>query len=150
MLQLAQRTSAPRATRVSISTAVCTVMWSDPVTRAPLEPAVEGLAQIRIGGEATGEGDVRERAVEPGEQLTQRTQALQLARPEDAVAGRGARELDQARALYVAQHSRRPSRGRRGLVDREPFHRARAKLNTIVSRFGGGPGGGPFSGSRPP
>ena len=35
MLQLAQRTSAPRATRVSISTAVCTVMWSEPVIRAP-------------------------------------------------------------------------------------------------------------------
>ncbi len=35
MLQLAQRTSAPSATRVSISTAVCTVMWSDPVIRAP-------------------------------------------------------------------------------------------------------------------
>ena len=36
MLQLAQRTSAPSATSVSISTAVCTVMWSDPVIRAPL------------------------------------------------------------------------------------------------------------------
>ena len=36
MLQLAQRTSAPSATRVSISTAVCTVMWSEPVIRAPL------------------------------------------------------------------------------------------------------------------
>ena len=35
MLQLAQRTSAPRAIRVSISTAVCTVMWSEPVIRAP-------------------------------------------------------------------------------------------------------------------
>src|SRR5690606_41625593 len=35
MLQLAQRTSAPSATRVSISTAVCTVMCSDPAIRAP-------------------------------------------------------------------------------------------------------------------
>ena len=35
MLQLAQRTSAPRAARVSIRTAVCTVMCSDPVMRAP-------------------------------------------------------------------------------------------------------------------
>ena len=35
MLQLAQRTRAPRAVRVSISTAVCTVMCSDPVIRAP-------------------------------------------------------------------------------------------------------------------
>ena len=35
MLQEAQRTSAPRATRVSIRTAVCTVMCSEPATRAP-------------------------------------------------------------------------------------------------------------------
>src|SRR6478735_8413980 len=35
MLQDAQRTSAPRSTRVSISTAVCTVMCSDPEIRAP-------------------------------------------------------------------------------------------------------------------
>ena len=35
MLQLAQRTSAPSATSVSISTAVCIVMWREPVTRAP-------------------------------------------------------------------------------------------------------------------
>lgn len=36
MLQLAQRTSAPSATNVSISTAVCTVMCSEPEIRAPL------------------------------------------------------------------------------------------------------------------
>jgi len=36
MLHEAQRTSAPRAIRVSISTAVWIVMWSDPVIRAPL------------------------------------------------------------------------------------------------------------------
>ena len=36
MLQLAQRTCAPRATSVSISTAVCTVMCSEPAMRAPL------------------------------------------------------------------------------------------------------------------
>src|SRR6516162_398339 len=35
MLQLAQRTCAPSATSVSISTAVCTVMCSDPVILAP-------------------------------------------------------------------------------------------------------------------
>ena len=35
MLQDAQRTSAPSATSVSISTAVCTVMCSDPAIRAP-------------------------------------------------------------------------------------------------------------------
>ena len=35
MLQLAQRTCAPRATRVSMSTAVWTVMWRLPAMRAP-------------------------------------------------------------------------------------------------------------------
>ncbi len=35
MLQLAQRTWAPSATRVSMSTAVCTVMCSEPAIRAP-------------------------------------------------------------------------------------------------------------------
>ena len=36
MLQEAQRTSAPSATSVSMSTAVCTVMCREPVMRAPL------------------------------------------------------------------------------------------------------------------
>ena len=35
MLHDAQRTSAPSATRVSMSTAVCTVMCSEPAMRAP-------------------------------------------------------------------------------------------------------------------
>src|SRR5688572_20021223 len=35
MLQLTQRTSAPSAVRVSMSTAVCTVMCSEPAMRAP-------------------------------------------------------------------------------------------------------------------
>ena len=35
MLQLHQRTFAPSSTSVSISTAVCTVMCSEPVIRAP-------------------------------------------------------------------------------------------------------------------
>ncbi len=35
MLQLAHRTCAPSATSVSMSTAVCTVMCSDPAIRAP-------------------------------------------------------------------------------------------------------------------
>ncbi len=35
MLQLAQRTSAPSSARVSMSTAVCTVMCSEPAIRAP-------------------------------------------------------------------------------------------------------------------
>src|SRR5665213_376087 len=40
MLQLTQRTSAPRATRVSIKTAVWIVMWSEPAMRDPLRGLV--------------------------------------------------------------------------------------------------------------
>jgi len=52
MLQLAQRTSAPRATSVSISTAVCTVMCRLPVTRAPFRgcaPRYRSLMAISPG-----------------------------------------------------------------------------------------------------
>ena len=35
MLHDDQRTSAPKATSVSMSTAVCTVMWMQPMMRAP-------------------------------------------------------------------------------------------------------------------
>jgi hypothetical protein len=37
MLHDAQRTSAPRAVRVSIRTAVWIVMWSEPAMRAPFK-----------------------------------------------------------------------------------------------------------------
>ncbi len=40
MLQLAQRTSAPSATSVSMSTAVWIVMCNDPVMRAPVRGLV--------------------------------------------------------------------------------------------------------------
>ena len=52
MLQLAQRTSAPSAVSVSIRTAVCTVMWSEPVIRAPAsgwEAANSSRVLIRPG-----------------------------------------------------------------------------------------------------
>ena len=52
MLQLAQRTCAPRATSVSISTAVWTVMWSEPVMRAPARgcsPAYSSRRAMRPG-----------------------------------------------------------------------------------------------------
>ena len=49
MLHEAQRTSAPSATRVSISTAVCTVMCSDPVIRAPASGcAAANSSRVRI------------------------------------------------------------------------------------------------------
>ena len=40
MLHEAQRTSAPNATSVSTNTAVCTVMWIEPVIRAPVSGLV--------------------------------------------------------------------------------------------------------------
>ena len=46
MLQLAQRTSAPSSTRVSIRTAVWMVMCSEPVMRTPLS----GLPAAYFGG----------------------------------------------------------------------------------------------------
>src|SRR5690606_2388184 len=47
MLQLAQRTSAPRATRVSMSTAVCTVMCSEPEMRAPFSGCTSAYSRRR-------------------------------------------------------------------------------------------------------
>ena len=44
MLHDAQRTSAPSATSVSISTAVWIVMWSEPVMRAPASGLRRGVA----------------------------------------------------------------------------------------------------------
>ena len=61
MLQLAQRTCAPSATRVSISTAVCTVMCSDPAMRAPASgcDGAELLAQRHQAGHLVlGEADL--------------------------------------------------------------------------------------------
>src|SRR4051794_34141258 len=52
MLQLAQRTSAPSAVSVSMSTAVWTVMCSEPVTRAPFSgcsAACSSRTDIRPG-----------------------------------------------------------------------------------------------------
>lgn len=61
MLQEAQRTSAPRATRVSMSTAVCTVMCSEPVTRAAgqrLRGRVLLADRHQAGHLVLGEGDL--------------------------------------------------------------------------------------------
>jgi len=52
MLQEAQRTSAPRAFRVSMSTAVWMVMCRDPAMRAPargFDPAYSSRMAIRPG-----------------------------------------------------------------------------------------------------
>ena len=81
-----------------------------------------------IGGQPAGERHVREGAVEPGEQLAQRPQALQLTRSEEAIPLGRAGGLDQAGTFDVAQHARRPAGRLCGLVDREPLHRRRQTL----------------------
>ncbi len=61
MLQLAQRTCAPRATRVSISTAVWIVMCSEPVIRAPRsgwDAGVLGAGRHQAGHLVLGELDL--------------------------------------------------------------------------------------------
>ena len=60
MLQEAQRTSAPSAFSVSISTAVWIVMCSEPAIRAPLsgcEAAYSARVAIRPGHFGFGDGD---------------------------------------------------------------------------------------------
>ncbi len=61
MLQLTQRTSAPSATRVSIRTAVCTVMCSEPATFLPASgfaAAVLGAQRHQPGHLVLGELDL--------------------------------------------------------------------------------------------
>src|SRR4051794_29788922 len=79
--------------------------------RGSLEPCVDRLLELVLLAHALGECDVGEAAVEAVQKLAQRPQPLELLGPELAVAGPGARGLDQAHALEVAQHSRRPARG---------------------------------------
>src|SRR5919201_3500259 len=88
--------------------------------RAPwggLEPRVHGLAELFVLAHSLGEGHVREGAVEAAQQLAQRAQTLELLGAELAITGLGPRRQDQADALEIAQHSRRPASGFRSLVD---------------------------------
>src|SRR3954467_5624723 len=101
-----------------------------------LEPAVDGLAHPRVVAQALGERDVREGAVEPGQQLAQGAKALQLARSEHAVARIGPVRLDQPDALQVAKHSRRPTGGLSCLVDRQAVGHRRPTLARLCQGLG--------------
>ena len=105
------------------------------------------LAHPRLVAQPLGERDVREAAVEPGQQLAQGAQALQLARSEDAVARGRARRLDQPDALDVAEHSRRPAGGLGRLVDRQAVGHPRPTLARLCQ---GLPGDGPASCGQEP
>src|SRR5205085_3847327 len=86
-------------------------------TRRVLEPRVHGLLELLVLAHSLGERHVREPAIEAVQELAQRAQQLELLGTEGAIAGPGPRRLDQADALEIAQHSRRPPRGFRSLVD---------------------------------
>ena len=61
MLHDTQRTSAPRSTSVSISTAVCTVMCSEPMMRAPVSGLLARVARAQrhqAGHLLLGEADL--------------------------------------------------------------------------------------------
>src|SRR5215217_3238769 len=108
-----------------------------------LEPALYGGAELRVRAQALGEGDVRKGAVEAPQELPQRPQTLKLLGAVEAVARGGASGLDEARALDVAQHPRRPSGRLRSLVDREPLHRRRKPYHDRVKVYRAAPSAGP-------
>src|SRR3954451_20637342 len=104
----------------------------EPVRRADVlrlfwflgEPAGYRILELGLLAHALGKRDVRRPKAVPVEQLAQRAQALKLSGPVDPVARPVSWRLDQAHALEITHHSRRPT-GRLGcLVDREPLHRA--------------------------
>ena len=98
MLQLAQRTSAPSATRVSISTAVWTVMCREPAIRAP----ASGLVSPNCS----------RMAIRPGISCSARRDLL-------------APELSQPEICHAVVHARKPRRSARTLphhlLDETPF-----------------------------
>ncbi len=92
MLHDAQRTSAPSSARVSISTAVWIVMWSEPVIRAPLSGLRRakllaqrhqarhlGLGDLDFLAAEIGEAEVlHDKVVETGFSLRRHVEILQL------------------------------------------------------------------------
>ena len=93
--------------------------------RLGLEPGVEVGREGLLPTKAQGEPDVSELEAVRLEQLAQGAQPLQLGRPVEPVARCRSGRFDQTELLDVTQHPRRPTRGRRCLVDRLR-HRHRA------------------------
>src|SRR3954470_7554389 len=104
--------------------------------RRSLEPAVDRLAHPLVVAQPLGERHVGEGAVEPGQQLAQGPETLQLARSEHAIARVGPVRLDEPDALQVAEHSGRPAGGLGRLVDGESVGHRPTNLSKILSRFG--------------
>jgi hypothetical protein len=89
-----------------------------------LEPRLHRTAHVVVAAQAKREADVPEAELVLGEQLAKGPQALELGGPVEPVARRRARRIDQADALDVAEHPRRPARGLGSLVDGQRVHEA--------------------------
>ncbi|CAB5035290.1 unannotated protein [freshwater metagenome] len=85
--------------------------------RLSFQPTINRPTKWFVTAQSQREGDVSEANLVFSQQLSQRAQPLQLAGTVLAVAGLGAGRLNQADALDVAQHSRRPTGRLRGFVD---------------------------------
>src|SRR5262245_2153780 len=97
------------------------------------EPAVDGPAELRLAPEPRREDEVGDLEAEPRAEVGERPELVQLAEPVLPVSLRGPGRDDEAEALQVAEHARRPARARRRLGDLQPVHEP--KINTLVSRF---------------
>src|SRR5436190_21206983 len=98
------------------------------------EPAVDGLAERRLAPEPRREDQVGDLAVEPRPQIGQRAELVQLAQAVRAVAGGRPARHDEAEALEVAQHPRRPARPLCRLPHVQTGHEP--NLTTDMSGFG--------------
>src|SRR5689334_21225736 len=102
--------------------------------RLGLEPRVDGGAQVGVDAQALGEAPLAQPDVGLLQQLAQPAQWLEPGRPVEPVAALRARRVEQADALDVAQHARRPARRLGRLVDGDGVHGP--YLTTVVTRFG--------------
>ena len=87
-----------------------------------LEPRLDRVAEVGLTAQTEREAHVAEADVELRQQLAQRTQALKLLGPVEAVAAGRALGLEKSDALDVAKHARRPSGRLRRFVDRQSVH----------------------------
>ena len=89
---------------------------------AGVQPHVGGLAQPRLAPQAQREGEIGQPDLVLVQQLAERSQALQLGRAVEPVAGGRALGLNEADALHVAEHASRPAGRLRRFVDGQRVH----------------------------
>src|SRR5205823_7608814 len=88
----------------------------------PCEPAVDRPAKLRLAPEPCGEHEIRDLEAEPPAELGERLELVQLAEAVEPVAGGGAGRDDEAEALEVAEHARRPRRALCRLAHLQGIH----------------------------